>query len=225
MLNNQAICAGCDELLTECTCKQCGCDLGNKEDCKRCNPVLGINTALEPESLAQQLDREENFRKFDGATGKYYVGPEDQVKGIAQAHRLGLGEAGLIPPNPYNPYSNPLVGLTNITPPSPDIDPKNPFNMFKDSPKGLKYDNNKPRPDLIPPLSLMEISKVMAYGAKKYGENNWRHVTPKERYIAAAMRHIIEYQIGNKVDSESRLSALAHAATSLMMLLELEING
>lgn len=39
---------------------------------------------------------------------------------------------------------------------------------------GLKYDDGKPRLDLIPPDAVMAIGYVMTYGAQKYGANNWQ---------------------------------------------------
>lgn len=69
--------------------------------------------------------------------------------------------------------------------------------------------------------AIEEIAKVMEYGANKYSRENWRNVDDKERYIAATLRHIFEYK-NKKLDDESGLNHLAHAACSLIFLLELE---
>jgi len=87
---------------------------------------------------------------------------------------------------------------------------------------GSKYDEGKANFSLIPPETLEEIAKVFTFGAKKYGEYNWQHVKPHQRYEAAAMRHIIADKKGEKLDPESGLTHLSHAITSLIMLNELK---
>ena len=81
---------------------------------------------------------------------------------------------------------------------------------------GLKYDENKPRWELgIPILKyLTMVIEVMTFGAKKYADNNWMLVEPKERYWAAAMRHMLASQ-SDWLDPESGLPHLAHALCSI----------
>ena len=89
--------------------------------------------------------------------------------------------------------------------------------------QGMKFDQGKPRPELLPPLALMEISKVLAFGAQKYSAGNWRKVRGwRWRYTGAVLRHMFLYMSGNQVDSESGLSHLSHAGCDLLFLLELE---
>ena len=83
---------------------------------------------------------------------------------------------------------------------------------------GLKLDSEKPRWELLPLKTVEDIVKVMTYGAKKYAPNNWKLVEPKERYLAAALRHITAWQSGEIIDPESGLPHLAHALTSLLFL-------
>lgn len=92
--------------------------------------------------------------------------------------------------------------------------------------KGLKFDNGKERYDLLPPIALHEIAKVLTYGAQKYAPNNWRLVEDHEsRYFAAAQRHLWAWQRGEKTDPETGISHLAHAACSLMFLADLEAEN
>lgn len=87
--------------------------------------------------------------------------------------------------------------------------------------KGKKYDDNKPKWNLMPFHAADEVVKVLTYGAKKYGPDNWRKVEDLDsRYLAAALRHISAYAKGEEYDSESDLSHLSHAICSLMFLLE-----
>lgn len=90
---------------------------------------------------------------------------------------------------------------------------------------GMKHDEAKPRFDLIPPIAELEVAKVLEYGASKYDANNWRYVeNPQARYMAAARRHINAWMQNESYDAESGLPHLAHAITSLMFILELELE-
>lgn len=89
-----------------------------------------------------------------------------------------------------------------------------------------KLDSGKPRPDLLPPNATLEVSRVLAFGAAKYGASNWNQAELEDgraRYVAAAMRHVLAYQCGEQIDDESGLNHLAHAVTSLLFVLERDI--
>lgn len=92
---------------------------------------------------------------------------------------------------------------------------------------GVKFDGDKPRVDLLTagmPNALLEISKVLTFGAKKYDDHNWKIVPDGEkRYAAALMRHFLASQSGEPVDSETGISHLAHAACCLLFMLEKEL--
>jgi hypothetical protein len=89
--------------------------------------------------------------------------------------------------------------------------------------EGRKDDKGKPRMDLLPARALLDIGAVLAYGAERYGAENWRLVeNARERYLAAALRHVFRWKLGEAADPESGLSHLAHAATNLMFMLEVE---
>lgn len=89
---------------------------------------------------------------------------------------------------------------------------------------GTKFDAEKPRFELLSSIALEEISKVMGFGAKKYGDNNWRGGFKYTRLISAALRHIYAYLKGESKDPETGLSHAAHAACCLMFLLEFEVT-
>lgn len=84
---------------------------------------------------------------------------------------------------------------------------------------GTKFDSGKPDLSLLPYEALEEISKVLMYGSKKYGINNWKNSLEYRRLIAASLRHI--HQFNNKIDKdpETDLSHLAHACCSLMFII------
>lgn len=84
---------------------------------------------------------------------------------------------------------------------------------------GIKHDANKPKLDLIPPELLEEVGKVLSFGAEKYNRGNWSKGINYSRLIAAAMRHINEFNKGIDIDPESGLNHISHAATNLAFLL------
>lgn len=90
---------------------------------------------------------------------------------------------------------------------------------------GYKDDCNKPRTDLLPASALLEVSRVLAFGAKKYGAWNWQSVPDgRHRYCAAALRHIFASMDGERMDNESGLPHLAHAACCLLFLLWIDME-
>ena len=90
---------------------------------------------------------------------------------------------------------------------------------------GVKYDSEKPMWNLLPLDTVEEIVKVMTFGCKKYGPDNWQTVKDGEdRYFAAAMRHITAHRSGEYLDKESGLPHMAHAACSVMFMLWIAMN-
>jgi len=91
--------------------------------------------------------------------------------------------------------------------------------------EGVKFDNAKPRFDLIPPVALLEVARVLQHGASKYAPDNWKKLDNlRGRYLGAAGRHINAYMRGEEVDLESITHHLACAITSLMFVLEKDLN-
>ena len=77
-----------------------------------------------------------------------------------------------------------------------------------------------PRPDLVPAIAMAEVERVLAYGAQRYGADNWREVPhARKRYFAAAMRHLIAWWLGEKADRDTGISHLAHVGCCVLFLL------
>lgn len=89
---------------------------------------------------------------------------------------------------------------------------------------GKKYDGGKPRMDLLSSIALEEIAKVMTFGAKKYGDNNWRGGIAWSRVLGALFRHGFSFLGGEDKDPETGLSHLAHVGCCVMFLLEYEVT-
>jgi predicted XRE-type DNA-binding protein len=86
---------------------------------------------------------------------------------------------------------------------------------------GVKHDKGKPRIDLIPSGAILEIAEVLTSGAKEYGDYNWRKGIAYSRLYAAIQRHLLAFWNGKDIDGSGH-RALAHAATDLLMLLEMD---
>ena len=93
--------------------------------------------------------------------------------------------------------------------------------MSQDTGDEKKLDYGKPPIALVPSSGVIEIAKVLAFGARKYSPNGWR-ITPLEwsRLISAADRHMLAFKNGEDNAADSGLSHLAHAACNLFFLME-----
>lgn len=87
--------------------------------------------------------------------------------------------------------------------------------------EGLKFDQDKPRMDLLDPLAIEQLALVLGFGAQKYAAHNWRKGLSKTRLIAAALRHLFAYLRGEDTDPETGLPHPAHAMCGCMFLLGL----
>ena len=45
--------------------------------------------------------------------------------------------------------------------------------VWREFVKGIKYDSVKPRMNLLPPKAIVEVSKVLTFGAEKYDAENY----------------------------------------------------
>ena len=85
---------------------------------------------------------------------------------------------------------------------------------------GRKDDKGKPRWSLVPNKVMGLVVQALEYGAKRYGDDNWKHVPDsRTRYYDAARRHIDSWWDGEHLDPESGLPHLAHATCCLLFLL------
>lgn len=85
-----------------------------------------------------------------------------------------------------------------------------------------KADQVKPHPSWVPASLIEGVMAVREYGTARYGDpDNWRKVEP-ERYHEALLRHILAaWNDPYKVDPESGLFHIKHAACNIAFLLEL----
>ena len=122
----------------------------------------------------------------------------------------------------YNMHHEFCVGYDPIPSESAEADPsgKDPHSP------GAKLDSGKPRHALVFggfANALTEVSKVGTFGAAKYTDDGWKSVEgAQERYLSAAYRHMLAFQRGERLDKDSGLPHLAHAAWNLLAVTELE---
>lgn len=98
------------------------------------------------------------------------------------------------------------------------------INTCVEIPQGtaIKFDQDKLPLHLLSTEAMNQTAAVLAFGAQKYAEHNWRNGFAWSRPLSAAMRHITAFNDGEDRDPESGLSHLAHAACCIMFLLEFE---
>jgi hypothetical protein len=108
--------------------------------------------------------------------------------------------------------TNPIihgVGITSgtcekcgwaITDPSQPC-PVTPHSDHK--PKGLRYDEDKPRVDLIPADVLLALGRHYMVGSKKYYDDNWRMGLSYKSTYGCLMRHLLQWWNGEDMDEET----------------------
>lgn len=80
--------------------------------------------------------------------------------------------------------------------------------------------DNKLRWDLLPLEEIEEIVKVYTAGSKKYGDNTWQNLpNGLQRYKAALLRHLLEFEKGNEVDEETGCLHVAQVAWNAIAML------
>lgn len=99
---------------------------------------------------------------------------------------------------------------------------------------GSKFDGGKERIDLMSPEFVFGVSKVLTFGAMKYGERNWEKGMSWGRCFGAAMRHMWAWWGGalptnenyafGVTDDETGFSHLMHAGCCVMFLATYEIR-
>lgn len=90
---------------------------------------------------------------------------------------------------------------------------------------GNKTDGGKPRFSLLPIVAINAVIRVMEFGAKKYGVENWRKVdNARERYYNAGMRHFTVWWEGEQADPDTGESHLAHLMCCVVFLLTVDLE-
>ena len=94
---------------------------------------------------------------------------------------------------------------------------------FKDSGKRSEFSTGavrdlqegKGRMDLMPVRALIEVSKIMETGARKYAARNWEQGIPLSRFMDSGIRHALKWLRGDRDEPH-----LAMACWNLLCLLD-----
>lgn len=88
------------------------------------------------------------------------------------------------------------------------------------------FKDHKLRWDLLPLEDVEELVRVYTAGSHKYGDNTWQGLdNGYERYKAALLRHLMEYERGNRIDEETGCMHLAQVAWNAIAMLHLDRNN
>lgn len=83
-----------------------------------------------------------------------------------------------------------------------------------------RYNEGKPRYDLIPALAQEELAKVLTVGAEKYGIDNWRKGMSWNKVLASLERHLYAFKRGEDRDLETGILHSAHIQANAAFLTE-----
>jgi dATP/dGTP diphosphohydrolase len=86
------------------------------------------------------------------------------------------------------------------------------------------FDSGKAPIHYLDRHTLEAMAQVIAYGAAKYDEWNWRGGMAWSKVYDSAMRHLMAWNSGETQDPESGLSHLAHAACNIMFLIQYAVE-
>lgn len=92
-------------------------------------------------------------------------------------------------------------------------------------PSAQKNDWDKDPWHLAPWDAFRSVVKVMAFGAKKYGERNWEIGLDWHRLHRAAIEHLTSWWEGEDRDPETGYSHLWHAGCCVLFLIAHELRG
>lgn len=97
-----------------------------------------------------------------------------------------------------------------------------PINLLSFKPgmiaTGVKFDEEKLPMDLLDPVALDGLVRVLQFGARKYASHNWRGGISYSRLIAALLRHSFAILRGKYIDDESGLPHIDHVGCCWMFL-------
>lgn len=83
------------------------------------------------------------------------------------------------------------------------------------------FDDNKPELQYILSMrGLYDVARVGTYGAKKYGQYNYKAGMPWMKLLGSCSRHLVSFILGEDLDYESALPHLAHLIYDALMVMD-----
>ena len=84
--------------------------------------------------------------------------------------------------------------------------------------QGLRYNNGKPRFDLLPPEALQALAEHYGKGAEKYAARNWERGMDWCKCFASLERHAWAWMGGEDIDPENGSHHMIAVAWNAMAL-------
>lgn len=91
--------------------------------------------------------------------------------------------------------------------------------------KGVKFDADKTRYELVPPEGPHAVAVILGIGAKKYAARNWEQGMEWSRPYAAIQRHLQAWWSGENNDPDTGKSHLWHVACNTFFLIAYTARG
>lgn len=88
------------------------------------------------------------------------------------------------------------------------------------SQQGLRYNQGKPRFDLLPRYAMSALARIMTRGAEKYAERNWEKGMSWGWVLASLKRHLDAYERGEDFEPESGELHMGHVMANAAFLTE-----
>lgn len=60
----------------------------------------------------------------------------------------------------------------------------------------MRFDKGKPQLELISPIAMIGLAKILTFGARKYSSHNWRKGMAWSRCIGSLKRHLAAFEAG-----------------------------
>lgn len=97
-------------------------------------------------------------------------------------------------------------------------DAPSPSSLVAKDNEGLRYNNGKPRYDLIHPVAERGLVDVLTKALDKYPEFNWERGMNWRTVIASLKRHLAAFEMGEEYDEESGLLHIDHVQANAHFL-------
>jgi hypothetical protein len=78
--------------------------------------------------------------------------------------------------------------------------------------------------ELLPPDAITEWARAMTFGARKYGDHNWRKGMAWTRVLGSLGRHLTAFMGGEDKDPESGANHMAHVMCNAAFLIHYSNN-